>query len=202
MEVPPFTESYGPLAKSSLGSPYSISPHFRTFEPSTSNVQEKCYILAAEAKLIFHEGHRCLQNAAKEVAVHMLKKKDWIHKMNVPNCAPMAYCLKGKSLKTDDLSYMTNICCDELKSRNIPILCEVYNRPWQNVVVFNEEGQPLTKLQLMKASWNPIAKMSKDQILQELLSASKLMLGDKDIITCTQRFPAGPTMLCNIKITQ
>ena len=82
MEVPPFTGSYGPLAKSSLGSPYSISPHFRTFEPSTSNVQEKCHILAAEATLIFHESHRCLQNAAKEVAVHMLNKKDWIHKMN------------------------------------------------------------------------------------------------------------------------
>ena len=60
MEVPPFTGSYGPLAKSSLGSPYSISPHFRTFEPSTSNVQEKCHILATEAKLIFHKGHRCL----------------------------------------------------------------------------------------------------------------------------------------------
>ena len=44
--------------------------------------------------------------------------------------------------------------------------------------------------------------MSKDRILQELISVSKLMQGDKGIITCTQRFPAGPTMLCNIKITR
>ena len=82
----------------------------------------------------------------------MLNKKDQIHKMNAPNCAPMAYCLKGKSLKMDDLQYMTSKCHDELQSRNILILCEIYNGQWQNVVVFNEVGEPLTKLQLMKAS--------------------------------------------------
>ena len=86
--------------------------------------------MGTEAKLIFHEAHRCLQNAAKEAGVHMLNRKDWIYKMNVPNCALMVYCLKGKSLKTDDLQYMTNKCHDELQSRNIPIFCEIYDGQW------------------------------------------------------------------------
>ena len=97
----------------------------------------------------------------------------------------MAYALKGKSMSTADLWHLINTCRNELLKRNIPILCEVYDGQWKNVVTFNKAREPLTLLQMSKKSWDAVLRMSKDRMIQELMKLSQIMAGDLDVITYT-----------------
>ena len=121
-------------------------------------IQRKCSILTTEARILFHERHRCLQQQAKEAIVFMNSDKDQLHTSNVPNSAPMAYALKGKSMSTADLQHLINTCQNELLKRNIPILCEVYNAQRKNLT-FNEARESLTLLQMSKESWDAVSRM-------------------------------------------
>ena len=89
--------------------------------------------------------------------VFMNSDKDRLHTNNVPNSAPMAYALKGKSMSTMDLRHLINTCRNKLLTRKIPILCEVYDGQWKNVVTFNEAGDPLTLSQLLKKSCDAVS---------------------------------------------
>ena len=51
---------------------------------------------------------------AREMGTSMLNDKDRFHSDKIPNLAPMAYIMKGKSLSTEDLCYLVNSCRDEL----------------------------------------------------------------------------------------
>ena len=124
--------------------------------------------------------------------------KDRLHTSKVPNSAPMAYALKGKSMSTADLCHLINTCRHELLKRNIPILCEVYDGQWKNVVTFNEAGEPLTLLQMFKKSWDAVSRMSKDRMIQEVMKLSQIMAGDLDIMTYTYHFDVGITTLANL----
>ena len=115
----------------------------------------------------------------------MNSDKDQLHTSNVPNSAPMAYALKGKSISTADLYHLINACRNKLLRRKIPILCEVYDGQWRNVVIFNEAGDPLILLQIVKKSWDAVSRMSKDRMIQELINILKIMAGDLDVITYT-----------------
>ena len=126
--------------------------------------------------------------------------KDWLHTSKVPNSAPMAYALKGKSMSTVDLHHLINTCRCELLKRNIPILCEVYDGQWKNVVTFNEAGEPLTLLQMFKKSWDAVSRMSKDRMIQEVMKLSQIMAGDLDIMTYTYHFDVSITTLANVRI--
>ena len=44
----------------------------------------------------------------------MVNDKDHMHSDKIPNSAPMAYIMKGKSLPTDDLCFIVDDCCKEL----------------------------------------------------------------------------------------
>ena len=198
MEVPPLTGNQGTLHKSELGSPYCIAPELNMELLNTTNAQKKCSVLATEARLLFHEGHRCLQQQAKEAMVFINSDKDRLHTSKVPNSAPMAYALKGKSMSTADLHHLINTCRCELLKRNIPILCEVYDGQWKNVVTFNEAGEPLTLLQMFKKSWDAVSRMFKDTMIQEVMKLSQIMAGDLDIMTYTYHFDVGITTLANV----
>ena len=124
--------------------------------------------------------------------------KDWLHTSKVPNSAPMAYALKGKSMSTVDLCHLINTCRCELLKRNMPILCEVYDDQWKNVVTFNEAGEPLTLLQMFKKSWDAVSRMSKDRMIQEVMKLSQIMAGDLDIMAYTYHFDVSITTLANV----
>ena len=71
-----------------------------------------------------------LQKMPREMGTFMLNDKDKFHSDKIPNLAPMAYIMKGKSLCTEDLHYLVNSCRDESQKRKIPLLCEVYDGQW------------------------------------------------------------------------
>ena len=130
----------------------------------------------------------------------MLIDKDYIHSEKIPNSAPMAYIMKGKSLPADDLCFIVNDCRKELHKCQIPILCEIYDGQWWNIVMYDNSGQPLNCLQLAKVTWDCIGKLSKDKIIEDLINCSKMFPGDKDLLMLMNTFKNGTTTLSNIEI--
>ena len=96
------------LQVSELNSPYAISPSATTITPVLEFIENQSQIIATESKLIFTEGHRCLREMSRELLMYMMNCKDRIHDNFIPNCSPVAYALKGKSLNTKELWFLTN----------------------------------------------------------------------------------------------
>ena len=108
-----------------------------------SEIQENISVLASECKLIFQDTYSCLRQQAKETGTFMLNNKDRMQCSTITNSAPLGY-MKGKSLPIADLHYLVDTCRDEVKRRNIPLLCEIYDGQWRNLVIFDRSGRPLT----------------------------------------------------------
>ena len=66
-----------------------------------------------------------------------------------------------------DLHFMVNKLRNELKNRNIHVLCEAYDGQWHNHIVLGSNGQHLTKMH-GKITWQHISKLSKDKCLEQL----------------------------------
>ena len=123
--MPTFTGELGMIPVSTYESPYSVPPVLQDSQVNLVQIQENSRVIAAECKLIFKDTHTCLRGL--EVSTFMLNDKDHMHSEKIPNSAPMAYIMKGKSLPTDDLYFIVNDCCKELHKCQIPILCEIYD---------------------------------------------------------------------------
>ena len=132
----------------------------------------------------------------------MLNDKDQLHSDKIPNSLPMAYIMKWKSLPTNDLRFLGDECWKDLDNLKIPILCEIYDGQWCNIVHYDKSGQPLNRLQLAKQTWDRIGKPSKDKIIEDLTNSTKLFEGDRDLMPITNLFKMGIKMLYNIKISK
>ena len=78
---------------------------------------------------------------------------------------------------------------------------EVYDGQWRNMIVQSMNGFPLTKIQLAKRSWDRISKLSREKILNELVSTYKIMLGDRDILQVSPKLQQGETRIGNLLLT-
>ena len=72
----------------------------------------------------------------------MLNDKDQLHSDKIQNSLPMAYIMKGKSLPTNDLRFLVDKCQKDLDNQKIPILCEIYDGQWHNIIHYDKSGQP------------------------------------------------------------
>ena len=202
IEVPRFSGVIGQQTVSSLGSPYAVCPNVHLTSPNLEILHERLCVLVSECKLIFKETHSCLRELARELGTFMLNNKDHLHEEDIPNCAPMAYVMKGKCLPIDTLQYLVNTCRDELQRRNISILCEIYDGQWRNTVNEDCDGNPLTRIQLSKKCCDRIVKLLKQRILEELIQSSQIHTGDRDLMSISN-FERGVTKLFgNIEINR
>ena len=65
----------------------------------------------------------------------------------------------------------------------------------------SEDGFPLNRIRLQNSSWNKVANMSKNHLLDEMLSSNKIPNGDKDLLRFT-KFPIGNTTILNLQVTK
>ena len=130
LEVPTFTGDTGHIKPTDILSPYSTAPLLMETIADCDAIKECTWVLATECRSIFRDMHTCLWKMAREMGTFMLNDKDTFHSDKIPNSAPMAYIMKGKSLSTEDLCYLVNSCRDELQKRKIPLLCEIYYGQW------------------------------------------------------------------------
>ena len=101
----------------------------------------------------------------------MLTDKDRKQSNNVPYSYPVAYALKGKSMSNKHLEYLVNKLREELKNRNIPVLCEAYDGQWHKFITEDNQGKSLTRLH-GRDNWNKVSFLSKDKCIEEISSLS------------------------------
>ena len=118
--------------------------------------------LSQKAIAAFKEYHQVLRDLGKELLVFMLTDKDRKYDRNVPNSFPVAYALKGSSMTNSHLKYMVDTLRNELKLRNIPVICETYDGQWHKYIMENSNGTRLTRL-FGRDNWNRISNLTKDK---------------------------------------
>ena len=72
------------------------------------------------------EAHDLCRRKATEVLLFVLTDTDREYSKDKPNAIPIAYALKGKSLKVSTCRQMMNDVCNFLQQNGINVLVEAY----------------------------------------------------------------------------
>ena len=171
-EVPTVTEEYGSVTiVENFNSSYAPAHAHQEILKMNERITQENYLLNADAQRAFNQCHEVLRDPGKELLVFMLMDKDRKQINNVPYSYLVVYALKGKSMSIKHLEYLVNKLCEELKHRNIPVLCEAYDGQWHKFITEDSQGNSLTRLH-GRDNWNKVSSLSKDKCIEELVSLS------------------------------
>ena len=121
---------------------------------------------------------------ASEVLLFVCTDSDRSFNKEKPSSIPLAYALKGRSIRISTVGKMINIVRDRLKQNGTKILCEAVDGQWSGIVFRDESLRPLTLFELQRDCWLKFAKMSKENLLQFLQDISYVSNDDKEL--CSQ----------------
>ena len=85
--------------------------------------------------------------------VFVLTDTDREYSKDKPNAIPIAYALKGKSLKVSICRQMMNDVQNFLHEKGVNILVEAYNDQWSGLVFRDQNSNPLTLFELQRDLW-------------------------------------------------
>ena len=152
-------------------SPYSPAPGSINVASTTHAITEMNAQISQKSLATFKECHQVLRDPGKELLVFMLTDKDRKYDKNVPYSFPVAYALKGSSMTNAHLKCMVDKLRNELKLRNIPVVCETYDGQWHKHITEHSSGARLTRL-FGRDNWTRISNLTKDKCLEEIISMS------------------------------
>ena len=136
-------------------------------------------ILVAEFKCIVKDAHNICHDKSSEILLFMLSDSDRMKLVNDETYThPIAYAMKGYSLKVTTIRDMIEKLRNVLHENNIPILCECFDGQWANLAFKDVEGEPLTLLHLMNKSWECARKLNRRGVLLKLKNLSCITTSD------------------------
>ena len=142
-------------------------------------VLESETVFLSELETLLHKCIECIKTAynlcrvkATEVLVFLVANMDRIHKPEIPHAMPIAYALKGYSMKTDVMRCMIEQVLYESYTRGLYIPVIAFDGQWYNIAVGNRNGEPLTLLQLQKDIYNEAKQETKSALLKRLYQAN------------------------------
>ena len=91
---------------------------------------------------------------------------------------PIAYAMKGYSLKVQTIRDMIELLRNSLYEQNIPILCECFDGQWANLAFKDADGEPLTLLHLMNKSWEAASHLSCRGVLLKFKNLLTIVTSD------------------------
>ena len=146
------------------------------------------------------EAHDLCRRKATEVLLFVLTDTDREYSKDKPNAIPVAYALKGKSLKVSTCRQMMNDMCNTMKENGIDILVEAYDGQWSRLVFRDHNNKPLTLFEVQRDSWLQYSGMSKDKLLSFIRNLCIISDGDINTWTSTVISHAGITRIGNIEV--
>ena len=155
--------------------------------------------LSLSAKVAFEECHEVLRDPGKELVVFMITDKDRKQENNVPYSFPVAYALKGSSMSNQHLHFMVDRVRNELRTRNIPILCETYDGQWHKHITESSNGERLTQFHGQEM-WNKISVLSKDKCLETINTITCVKTSSLESITNARLQPRQGILFPGIRI--
>ena len=145
------------------------------------------------------EAHDLERHKATEVLLFLLSDTDREYSKDKPAAVPVAYALKGKSLKVSTAQQMVTDVRDFLHNHDINVLVEAYNGQWADLVFRNHNDKPLTLFELQRDCWPKICKMAKDKLITFLEGISRNKQCDLDALSQQQFSQAGTSCVGNIR---
>ena len=142
-------------------SPYSTTSMFLENKPNFLDMFAMSCLIADEAELLLRKIHNVLRPQATELLVFIISDKDRLQDSSAPNSMPLAYALKGRCLSNSELRFLINKVRNTLHEREIKVLCKVYDRQWQYMVMHNQDGNPLNRLRVPVALGPELANYQK-----------------------------------------
>ena len=170
-EVPIVKTEEGVLIERTDFNPYhrSISPlHVR---PTTSmeELKECIHTLYDDAACVMKDAHHILREEATEILAFLAVDSSRISIKGIPCHLPIAYGLKGHTLTMSVMRKMIEDVRNQCQEYNIGVRCECYDGQFLNLIKFDENGQPLTRLSFMQKMYNDLTKWSKEQCINFIL---------------------------------
>ena len=199
-EVPTVTGEYGSITiAENFNFPYAPAHAHQEILKTNERISQENFLLNADTQRAFNQCHEVLRDPGKELLVFMLTDKDRKQSNNVPYSYLVAYALKGKSMSNKHLEYLVNKLREELKNRNIPVLCEAYDGQWHKFITEDNQGNSLTRLH-GRDNWNKVSSLSKDKCIEEISSLSIVKRSTHEQVKSKNLQKGAEMMVQNINI--
>ena len=119
------------------------------------------------------EAHDLERRKATEVLLFLLTDTDCSYNKDKPSSIPVAYALKGRSLKTETTRQMVTDVRNFLHRHKINVLVEAYDGQWSSLVFHDHNDKPLTLFKLQRDFWLKFKTMSQEKLINFIESLSK-----------------------------
>ena len=171
-EVPIVKTEEGVLIERSDFSPYhkSISPIPVTRTTSLEDMKELIHTLYDDAAIVMKDAHHILREEAAEILVFLAVDSSRISIKGIPCHLPVAYGLKGHTLTMSVMRKMIEDVRNQCQDYNIGVRCECYDGQFLNLIKFDENGQPLTRLTFLQKMYQDLTKWSKEKCINFILN--------------------------------
>ena len=147
-------------------------------------VNKEIFELCQEAYKVIVKAHNLQRRKASEVLLFVCTDSDREFNKDKPTSIPIAYALKGRSIRIVTARKMLNVVRDRLKDNGTSVLCEAVDGQWSGIVFRDEQVKPLTLFELQRDSWVKFGYMSKEKLLQFIQDVSYVSTDDKEM--CNQ----------------
>ena len=126
------------------------------------------------------ECHRLCAIKASEVLVFLVADLDRVYKQELPHAFPVAYGLKGYSMKTEAMRKMIQdvLLCLFMKGLYTPVIS--YDGQWAKLALQTQHGAPLTLLQLQRNVYNDVKSRSVSVLTRQIFEAGIVKAKDRE----------------------
>lgn len=131
-----------------------------------------------EAKEAVQEAFQLERRKATELLMFVISNSDRISCKEYPLTIPVAYALKGRSLKQDTMRQLLDHVYQTLHANEARLLCTTMDGQWQGIVCRDRHDNPLTELQLQRDVWKKFKDMKLPEILNFIHEATMVYRSD------------------------
>ena len=146
--------------------------HYST--PDWISINSKIVDLCDETITLLEKCNNLLCRKATELLLFVATDTDQVFNKDLPVSVPIAYGMKGKSIRLDTAHNMINVIQNKLKEEKISVLVEALDGQWAGIVFRGEMKNPLTIYDFDKDCWLKFHQKSKINIINLMESYSHI----------------------------
>ena len=159
--------------------------------PDWKELNESIVDLCNRNIKVLEKANESLRRKATELLLFVASDSNREFCKDVPNSIPIAYGLKGKSIRVETAKKMIDVVQNKLNENNINVLAESLDGQWAQIVFRDSSNNPLAVYEFDKDCWIKFAKLGKHNILKYLETFSHIHFKNIEGLSKPERFDEG-----------
>ena len=155
------------------------------------NINEFIVDLCERNITLLEKANDSLWRKASELLLFVACDSDREFKKDVPSCIPIAYGLKGKSIRLQTARKMIDVVLNNLHEKGVNVLAQSLDGQWAQIVFRDSFNNPLTLYEFDKDCWSRFAKLGKKNLLRYMESFSHINYKNIEGLSKPERFDIG-----------